>query len=123
MKKPVKPLLTIVGSEKTTTTQPPRKLGKHGQSLWTTVLAEYDISDRGGVEILVQACLSLDRAEECADQINVDGPTIMTKSGMREHPLLKNELANRAFVCRSLQRLGLNLEVVKPTVGRPGRSL
>ena len=83
------------------------------------MLAEYDISDRGGVEILVQACLSLDRAEECADQINVDGPTIMTKSGMREHPLLKNELANRAFVCRSLQRLGLNLEVVKPTSRSP----
>jgi hypothetical protein len=42
----------------------------------------------------------------------------MTKSGMREHPLLKGELANRAFVCRSLHRLGLNLEVVKP-IGRP----
>ena len=42
----------------------------------------------------------------------------MAKSGMREHPLLKAELANRAFVCRWLHRLGLNLEVVKP-IGRP----
>jgi hypothetical protein len=30
-------------------------------------------------------------------------PSIQTKSGMREHPLLKAELANQAFVCRSLQ--------------------
>jgi len=46
----------------------------------------------------------------------------MTKNGMREHPLFKMELQNRAFVCRSLARLGLNLEVVKP-IGRPGRPL
>jgi hypothetical protein len=117
MKKPIKPQLKLV-STGPTTTQPPRKLGEHGMALWATVMSEYDISDRGGIEILVQLCLSLDRAEECAEQINEDGPTIMVKGCMREHPLLKCELANRAFVCRSLQRLGLNLEVVKP-VGRP----
>jgi len=117
MKNPIKSQLKIVSST-VTTTQPPRKLGEHGQSLWKTVMEEYDISDRGGIEILVQACLSLDRAEECAEQINEEGLTILTKSGAKEHPLLKCELANRAFVCRSLQRLGLNLEVVRP-VGRP----
>jgi hypothetical protein len=26
-----------------------------------------------GIEILIQACLSLDRAEQCAEQINEDG--------------------------------------------------
>jgi hypothetical protein len=31
---------------------------------------------------------------------------------------LKHELANRAFVVRTLARLGLNFETVKP-VGRP----
>jgi hypothetical protein len=117
MKKP-KPQLALVTSSTATTTQPPRKLGEQGQSLWATVMAEYDIADRGGIEILVQACLALDRAEECAELINEEGLTILTKSGAKEHPLLKCELANRAFVCRSLQRLGLNLEVVRP-VGRP----
>lgn len=118
MKKPIKPQLKLVSASGVTTTQPPRKLSIQGMALWTTVMSEYDISDRGGIEILVQACLSLDRAEECAEQINQEGLTILTKSGAKEHPLLKCELANRAFVCRSLQRLGLNLEVVRP-VGRP----
>jgi hypothetical protein len=37
---------------------------------------------------------------------------------MKEHPLLKHELAARAFVCRTLQRLGLDVEAIKPP-GRP----
>jgi hypothetical protein len=45
---------------------------------------------------------------------------ILTKSGAREHPLLKAELSNRAFVSRTLARLGLDVEAVR-TVGRPGR--
>jgi hypothetical protein len=39
-------------------------------------------------------------------------------AGPRDHPLLKHELAARSFVVRTLQRLGLNMEAVKPT-GRP----
>ena len=42
----------------------------------------------------------------------------MTKHGMKEHPALRAELGCRAFITRNLQRLGLNLEDVKP-VGRP----
>jgi hypothetical protein len=120
MKKPIKSQLKIVSATEALTTRPPRKLGDHGMSLWSMIMNEYNIDDRGSIEILVQLCLSLDRAEECAQQINEEGPTIMTKGGMKEHPLLKCELANRAFVCRSLQRLGLNLEAVKP-IGRPPR--
>jgi hypothetical protein len=121
-KKPMKPSLKVVKNESPdgqSFSHPPRKLAEHGQALWTSIMSEYDITDRGGIEILMQACSALDLAEECSDQINVAGPTIMTKSGMREHALLKCELANRAFVCRSLQRLGLNLEVIK-NPGRPG---
>jgi hypothetical protein len=53
-----------------------------------------------------------------AEQISIDGAVIQTKNGPRAHPALKDELANRAFICRTLERLGLNLEAVKP-VGRP----
>ena len=35
------------------------------------------------------------------------------------NPAIKDELALRSFIVRTLQRLGLNLETVKP-VGRPG---
>jgi hypothetical protein len=37
---------------------------------------------------------------------------------MREHPGLKHELAARSFVVRTLARLGLDVEAIKP-VGRP----
>ena len=42
----------------------------------------------------------------------------MTEAG-REHPLLKHEVAARAFTVRTIEKLGLNFEPVK-SVGRPG---
>lgn len=81
--------------------------------------ASYAVSDVGGVEILLQTCFALDRSEELATEIDNDGPTILVKGTLREHPLLKAELANRSFVVRGLQRLGLNYEIIKPSVGRP----
>lgn len=99
---------------------PPRPLGKHGMALWRSVTAEYAIEDAGGVELLCMACSALDRAEACREQIDRDGETIRTKTtGLKDHPVLKHELANRAFVVRTLGRLGLDVEAIKP-VGRPG---
>ena len=114
-----RPTLKIIGGSTSTVTPPPRKLGKHGMTLWQTIMTEYDISDSGGLEILQQICSSLDRAEQLAAEVDRDGPTILVKGAPREHPALKAELANRAFICRGLARLGLNVEAIKP-VGRPG---
>jgi len=84
-------------------------------------MAEYRIQDRGGIELLAQACQSLDRAEALRDAIDRDGNTIYTPSGMpKSHPAIKDELACRAFVVRTLERLGLNIETIKPP-GRPPR--
>ena len=66
----------------------------------------------------LQICSAADRAAEYAAAIDHDGPMIATKHGPKEHPLLKHELAARSFVVRGLQRLGLNVEAVKP-IGRP----
>jgi hypothetical protein len=88
---------------------PPRKLGAHGMALWNKVNADYRIDDAGGIELLAQACAGLDRAEA----------VIYTKSGPKAHPAIREETALRSFVCRTLQRLGLNIEVLKPTPGRP----
>ena len=43
---------------------------------------------------------------------------LRTKSGIREHPALRCELASRSFCVRTLARLGLDYEPVK-AVGRP----
>ena len=98
---------------------PPRQLGKQGLALWRSVTAEYAIEDAGGVEMLCQACQALDRAEECAAAIARDGVSLRLKAGLsRDNPLLKSELACRAFVVRTLARLGLDVEPVRG-VGRP----
>ena len=71
------------------------------------------------LKILAQACAALDRAEEMAAEIDRDGPVVIVKGVPREHPCLKGQLANRAFSVRCLQKLGLNFEAIKPSVGRP----
>ena len=103
--------------------KPPRKLGKPGAHLWRNIMREYEIDDAGGLEMLASACQALDRAERCREAIDDEGEMIRTKAaGPRDHPLLKHELAARSFVVRTLQRLGLNMEAVKPT-GRPPRGI
>jgi len=108
--------LSVVGNN----ADPPRKLGPAGENLWNRVQNDYRIEDVGGVELLMQACLAQDRAEELAAIIDADGARVMTKSGPKDHPCLKHELAARAFICRTLQRLGITDEVIKP-VGHPVR--
>jgi phage terminase small subunit len=117
-----KPPLTLVGS-RTTPAEPPRKLEAAGRSLWNRIMTEYEITDSGGIELLALACQTLDRAESLREQINQDGEVIRTRSGIRAHPAVKDELACRAFVVRTLSRLGLNLEPTKSNVGRPVQPL
>ena len=60
------------------------------------------------MELLTQACQGLDRAEELAARIAKDGAVIQGRFGPQAHPALKAEMEARAFVCRTLQRLGLD---------------
>ena len=48
-----------------------------------------------------------------------DCPRARTKTGTRSHPLLRDELNNRALTARLIGRLGLDLEPVR-SPGRPG---
>ena len=98
----------------------PAGLGETGLNVWRSVQAQYRIDDAGGVAMLETACRALDRAQDCAAQIQHDGPVLFTKQGPRDHPLLRHEVANRALALRALSKLGLDVEPVRPT-GRPGR--
>jgi hypothetical protein len=112
-----KPPVTLIEPD-ATGSKPPRPLGTHGLQLWRSVMAEYRIEDRGGIEMLAQACAALDRAEGLAERIAKDGSVIYSKAGPKSHQAVKDEIAARAFVVRTLARLGLSVEAVKP-VGRP----
>jgi hypothetical protein len=111
-----KPPLSVVNLP-STIPKPPANLGPAGASLWRSIMAEYDVADAGGQALLEQAASAYDRAERLRIEIDRDGEIVRGRTGMREHPGLKIELASRSFVCRTLQRLGINLEAVRPASG------
>ena len=76
------------------------------------------IGDAAGVELLMQACECADRTARLAERIDKDGEVIETENGPKVHSAVKEELAGRAFIVRTLRALGLNLEPVR-SVGRP----
>jgi Phage terminase, small subunit len=112
--------LTIVSGSAPTLADPPATLREAGATLWRSIMAEYAVSDSGGRAILEQACASADRAAECASIIAEQGAVISTKHGLKDHPLLRHETAARGLVGRLLTRLGLDVEPLRPTAGRPG---
>jgi hypothetical protein len=114
-----KPPLTLIGPT-SSEISPPRELGRYGMALWRSVQQAYRIDDAGGTELLAQACAAADRVEALAERINVDGEVVSTRAGPKAHPALRDELAGRAFIVRTLERLGLNVETVKP-LGRPSK--
>jgi hypothetical protein len=117
-----KPSLTVVGATPSPGLPPPASLGKFGADLWRSIQSEFAITDSGGIELLYQACVAADRAAELATQIKKDGVTIHTENGAKSHPCISLELRARALVCRTLSRLGVATEPVKP-VGRPGHGV
>jgi hypothetical protein len=115
---PKKPSLSIV-SPATTDGSPPRNLGQHGRQLWDAVQREYGIVDRGGIELLAQACGALDLVEALGEAIARDGAVVYSRAGPKGHPAVKDQIAARAFVVRTLEKLGVTSENIKPGPGRP----
>jgi len=120
-KMPEKPTFSVV-SDGTVSFQPPRPLGPHGRALWDKIQREYAISDAPGCELLCQACASLDTAESLGEAIARDGHVIYSRAGVpRPHPAIKDQLACRSFTVKTLERLGVTTEGVKPAAGHPLR--
>lgn len=120
MAKATKPALAVIGATPAQSgPEPPAHLGEIGADLWRGIVDQYAFDDPASYETLLQACAAADRAAACAAVIDEDGVLIRTKTGVRDHPLLKHEIAARSFVVRTLARLGLDLEPVHATRGRP----
>jgi len=112
------PKLKLVTATAKNPLSPPPTLSKAGATQWRAIQDEYCIQDSGGLAILLQICCATDDLHRCTTAIERDGVVINTRNGLKEHPLCRRELALRAFIVRSMQRLGLSLETTKP-VGRP----
>jgi hypothetical protein len=120
MKKPDVPLFLVGSNVEQIGIEPPCELGEHGRRLWDAVMTEHPFRDVAGLEMLAAICQAHNRAERERIQIDQEGELVQSRQGMKEHPLLKSELANRSFVVKTLQRLGLNYEPVrtlKPKIG------
>jgi hypothetical protein len=98
---------------------PPAKLGAPGMKLWRSILEVYEFADAASYQVLYQSCACVDRAESCREIIDRDGELIYVGKNCRSHPLLRDEMQNRALACRLLARLGLDLEPVRDGPGRP----
>jgi hypothetical protein len=93
---------------------PPVGLGEAGRALWIKVQREYVIDDIGGRAVLEQVCGAADRIESIKQAIVADGPVLHSRAGVKAHPALQAELQNRALVIRGLEKLGLNVEPIRP---------
>jgi hypothetical protein len=107
MTKKPPPKLKLVKSTPSNVIAPPHRLSGHGTDLWIVIQTEYAITDGSGVEVLMQACASLDRAEEMAAAIDRDGPIVLVKGVPREHPLLRSRLTSSqySFASRRTNRI------------------
>ncbi len=114
-----KPTLELVGATTSNPTAPPASLGEAGRKAWQLIQNEYSIADSGGLTVLAQIAAAHDRLAECQAIIATEGPVVRTKSGPREHPLLRTELGCRAFIVRAISKLGLDVEPLRPGPGRP----
>jgi hypothetical protein len=98
---------------------PPPHLAGAGRDLWARITALYAFDDPGSYEVLSQACFATTRADRCRAIIDDDGEMISSGKIIKAHPLMRDEVANRALACRLLQKLGLDLEPIHDRPGRP----
>lgn len=98
-----------------------KKFSKEAKKLKKSLLSEFDISDRGGLEILDRAIESFCRMREAEAIIDEEGLTIVNRFGeQKEHPALNTERKARAQFLLAIKQL--NLDVLPPNhrIGRPG---
>jgi hypothetical protein len=112
-----KPKLSVF-DQPSSSADPPRALGPTGRALWNAVQNEFNIQDAGGRELLCLCGEALDRIARIRAEIDKDGEALREGGKVKSNPLLRDELNNRIFISRNLERLGVTLEPVKP-MGRP----
>jgi hypothetical protein len=106
--------LSIV-TDAISSTSPPGHLDAPGRRLWDAIQREYEIRDAAGLQLLFEACAEIDNIAALSEAVRRDGRTVYTRTGMpKDHPSLKSQLAARAFVVRTLERLGVTTEAVQP---------
>jgi hypothetical protein len=99
--------------------EPPRPLNAEGRKVWSRFSASYDFADVAGSELLCQICEAVDLLTVLSASIEENGALIHTRAGgLKCNPAIREVTGLRAFITRSIHRLGLNNEAIGP-MGRP----
>jgi hypothetical protein len=86
------------------------ELSGRAARVWREVQAGWSL-DPASLELLRCAVEALQRADECARQVNAEGSTFRDRWGqVRPHPAALLERDHRAQAARHLQVLGVSLE-------------
>ena len=104
-----------------TTPKPPKTLSREAAALWRRLVAEYGITDEGGLLLLGTALEAFTRMRQAQEALAEDGLTVADRFGqMKAHPLTTVERDSRAQLLAALKHLNLDLEPLRNTPGRPG---
>ncbi|HSD42361.1 MAG TPA: phage terminase small subunit P27 family [Burkholderiales bacterium] len=98
----------------------PSHLSTEAKSWWSQLVAEFSITDPGGLLLLQTACEAYDRMQQARRAIEADG--LMSKGSKRQaraHPLLAVERDAQKALLASLRALNLDLEPLRDRPGRP----
>src|SRR6516165_10713092 len=93
--------------------EPPASLGVDGRAFWTRLLAASYFADLSGQEFLAQMASTMDTIALLQDEIDRNGAVLRTRDGYKANPATKDLLAARAFLVRTMLRLGLSYEAVR----------
>lgn len=78
---------------------PPSGLGRTGRSLWSSVLADYELTEPEHV-LLREACRTADSIDALQAQLDADGLMAESSQGVRVHPALVELRQQRVTLAR-----------------------
>jgi phage terminase small subunit len=99
--------------------KPPATLTPAAAVLWRTLQHDYGIDDAAGLSLLDEALQAWDLAHAAAEAVRRDGPIVVERGIPKRHPGVGVELDARSQFVRIVKELGLSLEPLNPSPGRP----
>jgi P27 family predicted phage terminase small subunit len=89
----------------------PAGLSRRSSRLWRCVVEEFELSP-AELELLRNALLALDRADQAADVLAAEGVTVLDRYGTpKTHPAVDVEARSRAIFGRFVAQLGVKATV------------
>jgi Phage terminase, small subunit len=88
----------------------PQHLAEPERKLYAALVRTYRFDDRASLELLTQAMEARQRARECRELVEKDGPTYRDDRGnLKAHPLLSTERSAQAAFISAMRLLRLDL--------------